>query len=237
MLPQILNLTTKKIKMKNKIIRLFGDSKILVVVFLSLLCASFYSFYYNIPFLSWIIVILLNTYLVYVVFYASIKSDSHKGENWFWGKVIPNRFSGVIVFVCIYLCIILGFSEILLAEEAPNCNTKECAFFKSFISLTSFSFDNYDGQTWHLQKIQMWHSFNGLLLLTATFGFLISRISNFKEKISLEKLDQKIDLLKRSEEDKIKIEKLHQFLNENQNLTSEVRELKLKIENLKNSNN
>ena len=69
-----------------------------------------------------------------------------------------------------------------MQAAAPDYTSLKCAIYKSAVSITSFSYDDYGGQPWRLQLLQIWQSFSGLLLLTAAFGFLISRLSSFKEQ-------------------------------------------------------
>lgn len=158
---------------------------------------------------SWISIITVDVYFIYVIVYAARKSDVYKPDNWKYGKWIPNRFSGLFVFLFLYLSAITAFAKILMQAGAPGYvlangdNSNHLALYKSFISITSLDYDNYAAESlglqesYGLQRLQMFQSFNGILLLTATFGFLIARISNFKEKITLESINNRLRKSKR----------------------------------------
>lgn len=164
-------------------IKIVGCSFVLCII-------SVTSLYGGLPKMAYASVAIVDLYFIYVILYAGRKSDEYKKDDWVWGQIVPHKFAGVFVFIFLYLSAVLGLAEVFVDQKAPDYTSPNCALFKSWIAITSFSYDDYSGQSWKLQKFQMWQAFNGILLLTATFGFLISRISSFKENKSLNEVHE-----------------------------------------------
>jgi hypothetical protein len=184
-------------------------------------------------------VVLADLYVIYVVFYAARRSDKYKNDDWTWGLIIPNKFAGVIVFIFLYLSVVFGLAAVFLAHQAPDYMSRSSAWYKSWIAITSFSYEvdysKYSGIPWRLQALQVWQAFNGILLWTATFGFLISRISNFKERKTLEDVYQ---LLEEIRQQKDRNGEVHGSLNQlnitKKTLAERMIELEKKISDLEN---
>lgn len=210
----------------------FYDSKWPVIFSFVLLLTSFISFLCDIVFLSYLTVIFVDLYLIYVILYAAFKSDFDEESKFFLDNLIPGKFWGVFVFVILYSCITFGFAEILMSENATDYTSKKGSLSHSFISLTSFDFEK-NANTSVLKALQMWFSFNGLLLLTMTFGFLISRISNFKEKITLQHIDDKLNSLTTPIDKSEAISKIQNIIDQNASLKSENKKLQDQINELK----
>lgn len=175
----------------------------------------------------------VDIYIFYVVLYAARRSDTHKDESWWWYKYMPNRLGGVFIFVFLYAAAIVSIAGILKQTDMPGYQTDNLsAVYKSFIAIASFSYDDLTGieslkYCDSLKYLQMLQAFNGLLLLTATFGFLISRLSSFKEKpVSA---DQAITVSKVITELDKKVKELE---TKNQTLVSEKETLETTIKNL-----
>lgn len=186
---------------------------------------------------AWISVITVDIYFIYVVFYAARRSDVAKDKNkkWNWEYWIPNKFSGVIVFGLLYFSVIISFAKIMQpTENGYPQNAAFYDFYQSFISITAFNYELVKDKSDSVQQfLQLFQSFNGILLLTATFGFLISRISNFKEEITLESIHSEIkkNNLSSGKRNNVANKRLGSDIKE---LKRDIHELKTILEELKN---
>jgi hypothetical protein len=178
-----------------------------------------------------ILIAIVDIYFIYVILYAARKSDVYKPKKWCWGILIPNRVSGVIVFVFLYLSVIFSFAEVLFYAHAPNYFNTQEAFYSSFMSITSFEYEHYPSKFSNLQNLQMFQSFNGILLLTATFGFLVARISTFKEKVSGDDIHSLIEKFNKWDDSLLQHKKL---LDENKRQQKTIESLEDALKKFKN---
>lgn len=197
---------------------------------------SIFSLYVTISYFSiiaaWLSIIVVDLYFMFVILYAARKSDEYKPDEWKWSSWVPNKFSGVIVFAFLYFSAIISFAKMFMYAEAPDYSDSQLSLYKSLISITSFSYDDYKLKSCGLQWLQMFQSFNGILLLTTTFGFLISRISSFKEEINLTNIKSEIQNMKLAEREIDAILSVKKLIEQNEALLSENKGLKSKITEL-----
>ncbi|MEZ4809053.1 MAG: hypothetical protein R2819_01720 [Allomuricauda sp.] len=185
---------------------------------------------------SWPIIVIVDLYFIYVIFYAARKSDVYKPDDWKRGLGIPNRVGGVFVFTFLYLSVIFSFSEIILHAKGLGNPTTEEAFYRSVMAITSFSHTPFPSELPDLQKLQMFQSFNGILLLTAAFGFLVARISTFREEVSWEDFTSFMENLDKKDVPVNAMATFKKLMEENKSQREEINKLQTELEEFKKKN-
>lgn len=130
---------------------------------------------YSCAIMSWVSLILVDTYLILILAWAAIKSDIEiKDDN-----LLPTKTSSLIIFTFLFFTVVFGFAGLFIQSNLIDFNETFDAIYFSFSIITTIGECSTENS--YLKGIVIWEISSGLLLFAGIFGLLISRISDYKK--------------------------------------------------------
>jgi hypothetical protein len=130
--------------------------------------------------LSWVAILVSDTYLFLVLLFAAIVSDDGSVATrraWITG-LFPRRTTGLIVVLLLLLSIVSGFAGLYVGTGVfPSSKTPGDALY---ISLFTLAFTDYGPKPGYGQVVVVAEVASGILFLIAVIPLFISRIATFE---------------------------------------------------------